>query len=290
MGREHMEAAHVYILVGGLLGVLSIFAAIASRRLGAPVLLVFLLLGMLAGEDGPGGIPYDDFSSAYLIGSVALAVILFEGGLKTHLSMLRLALWPALALAVIGVAITALIIGATVMWIAAVPFSLAMLIGAAVAPTDAAAVGSMLGKARLSLPAAFSSPCLKSKSGLNDPMSIFLTVFVILVITEPANATWQSGLLLFAQEMFGGGALGLGGGWLLRFLLRQHVVRGAHRDGVGLSPLAWPCSVWRRCCTPAASWQFILPALSSAPRNIAAARRSPTSTRASPGWPTSCCS
>ena len=220
MGREHMESAHVFILTGGLLGVLSIFAAIASRRLGAPILLVFLVLGMLAGEDGPGGIIYNDFSSAYLIGSVALAVILFEGGLKTHLSMLRLALWPALALAVIGVAITAVIIGATVMWIASVPFSLAMLIGAAIAPTDAAAVGSMLTRARLALPERVLA-LLEVESGLNDPMSIFLTVFVIHVITEPTGATWQSGLLLFAQEMFGGGALGLGGGWLLRTVLRR---------------------------------------------------------------------
>ncbi len=220
IGREHMESAHVFILAGGLLGVLSIFAAIASRRLGAPVLLVFLVLGMLAGEDGPGGIIYNDFSSAYLIGSVALAVILFEGGLKTHLSMLRLALWPALALAVIGVAITAVVIGATVTWIASVPFSLAMLIGAAIAPTDAAAVSSMLTKARLALPERVLA-LLEVESGLNDPMSIFLTVFVIHVITEPSNATWQSGLLLFAREMFGGGALGLGGGWLLRALLRR---------------------------------------------------------------------
>jgi len=220
MGREHMESAHVFILAGGLLGVLSIFAAIASRRLGAPVLLVFLALGMLAGEDGPGGIVYNDFSSAYLIGSVALAVILFEGGLKTHLSMLRLAVWPALALAVIGVAITAVIVGATVMWIASVPFSLAMLIGAAVAPTDAAAVGSMLAKARLALPERVLA-LLEVESGLNDPMSIFLTVFVIHVITEPSSATWQSGVLLFAHEMFGGGAFGLGGGWLLRTLLRR---------------------------------------------------------------------
>ena len=128
IGREHMTFAHVFILVGGALGVLSIFAALISRRLGAPVLLVFLILGMLAGEDGPGGIQYGDFGSAYLIGSVALAVILFEGGLKTPLSMLRLALWPAFTLAVVGVAITAGVVGATVMWLAAVPFSSALLL------------------------------------------------------------------------------------------------------------------------------------------------------------------
>lgn len=220
IGREHMTLAHELILGGGALGVLSIFAAIASRRMGAPVLLVFLVLGMLAGEDGPGGIPYDDFSSAYLIGSVALAVILFEGGLKTHVSMLRLALWPAFTLAVVGVAITALIVGGAVAWIAGVPFVLAMLIGAAVAPTDAAAVGAMLRQARLVLPERLTA-LLEVKSGLNDPMSIFLTIFVIRAIIEPATATWQNGLLLFAEEMIGGTALGLGGGWLLVLLLRR---------------------------------------------------------------------
>src|SRR5262249_52028692 len=122
IGRANMEAAHGMILGGATLGVLSVFAGLLSRRVGAPVLLVFLLLGMLAGEDGPGGIRYDDFASAYLVGSIALAVILFEGGLKTQTSMLRLALWPALALAVAGVGITAAIVGATVAWITDVPF------------------------------------------------------------------------------------------------------------------------------------------------------------------------
>jgi len=220
IGREHMALAHELILGGGLLGVLSIFAAVASRRLGAPVLLVFLVLGMLAGEDGPGGIRYDDFYSAYLIGSVALAVILFEGGLKTQRSSLRLALWPAFALAVAGVAITAVIVGTAVMWIASVPFVMAMLIGAAVAPTDAAAVGAMLRQARLVLPERLTA-LLEVESGLNDPMSIFLTIFVIRAIIEPATATWQNGLLLFAEAMVGGGALGLSGGWLLVLLLRR---------------------------------------------------------------------
>src|SRR6478672_1562495 len=98
LGHAHMALAHEMILVGAALGVLSVIAGLLSRRIGAPVLLVFLALGMLAGEDGPGGIRYDDFSSAYLVGSVALAVILLQGGLETPVSMLRLALWPALTL------------------------------------------------------------------------------------------------------------------------------------------------------------------------------------------------
>ncbi len=220
LGRAHMQAANTIILVGAALGVLSVLAGLLSRRVNAPVLLVFLVLGMLAGADGPGGIVYDDFASAYLVGSVALAVILFEGGLKTHVAMLRLAMWPALVLAVIGVGITAAIVGAAVAWIAAVPFAMAMLVGAAVAPTDAAAVATLLVRARIALPERVTA-LLEVESGLNDPMSIFLTVFVIHVIVQPGWATWLNGALLFAREMVGGGLLGLGGGWLLALLLRR---------------------------------------------------------------------
>jgi cell volume regulation protein A len=220
IGRANMDAAHAMILGGAVLGVLSVFAGLLSGRLGAPVLLVFLVLGMLAGADGPGGITYGDYSSAYLIGSVALAVILFEGGLKTQRSMLRLALWPALGLAVIGVGITAAVVGVAVMWITAVPFALAMLVGAAVSPTDAAAVAALLGRARVALPERVKA-LLEVESGLNDPMSVFLTVFVIRIIAEPAEVTWLNGALLFAREMAGGTLLGLGGGWMLAQLLRR---------------------------------------------------------------------
>jgi NhaP-type Na+/H+ and K+/H+ antiporter len=126
-------------------------------------------------------------------------------------------------LAVVGVGVTAVVIGATVMWLADVPFAFAMLLGAAVAPTDAAAVGSMLSRARLALPERVTA-LLEVESGLNDPMSIFLTIFVIRAIVLPEEATWQHGILLFAQEMFGGAALGLGGGWLLSRLLRMLAV------------------------------------------------------------------
>jgi NhaP-type Na+/H+ and K+/H+ antiporter len=226
LGRAHMELAHEVILVAAALGLLGILAGLVSRRVGAPILLVFLVLGMLAGEDGFGRIPFDDFYSAYLIGSVCLAAILFDGGLKTHLSMLRLAIWPALALAVIGVAVTAGVVAAAVMWVAGVSFAMAMLFGAAVAPTDAAAVGALLVRARLALPERVTA-LLEVESGLNDPMSIFLTIFVIQVITVPASATWSNAVLLFAREMIGGAVLGLGGGWLLAFLLRRLVIEAA---------------------------------------------------------------
>ncbi len=136
IGRGLTEKAHELIAAGGVLGLLSILAGLVSRWLGAPVLLVFLVLGMLVGEDGLG-IQFDDFYAAYLIGSIALAIILFEGGVKTRLPTLRLAFWPAFALATVGVAVTALVVGGFVLLIAPVPVAAALIAGAAAAPTDA---------------------------------------------------------------------------------------------------------------------------------------------------------
>ena len=128
-GHALIAKAHELILVGGLLGLSSVLAGLASRRIGAPILLVFLAFGMLAGEDGLLGMAYDDFDSAYLIGSVALAVILFEGGLKTPVSMLRLAFWPAAVLATVGVAATAAVLGLFISFVDRVPLSGALLAG-----------------------------------------------------------------------------------------------------------------------------------------------------------------
>ena len=127
VGHAALDRSHKLILLGGGLGLLSIVAGLISRRIGAPVLLVFLAIGRLAGDDHVLGIPFDDFGSAYLIGSVALAVILLEGGLKTPVSMLRLAFWPAAVLATIGVGVTAGILGAVVSLIDGVPVTAALL-------------------------------------------------------------------------------------------------------------------------------------------------------------------
>ena len=152
LGHAALTKAHELILVGGALGLLSILAGLISRRVGAPMLLVFLGLGMFAGADGVLGIPYDDFTSAYLIGSVALAVILFEGGLKTPARMLRLSFWPAAILATIGVAVTAAVLGTFVSLVGGVPLVAGLLGGAAAAPTDAAAVAVLLRRAGAALP------------------------------------------------------------------------------------------------------------------------------------------
>src|SRR6266851_6190947 len=201
LGHAAIAKSHELILLGGVLGLLSIIAGLISRRVGAPMLLVFLALGMLAGEDGLLGIPYDDFTSAYLIGSVALAGILFEGGLKTPVSMLRLAFWPAAMLATIGVALTAAILGIAVSLVDGVPLLGALLAGSAAAPTDAAAVAVLLRRAGAALPERLLA-LLEIESGLDDPMSVFLTLLLLRIIVEPDSIGIGAAVMLFLKMLF----------------------------------------------------------------------------------------
>ncbi len=220
-GRAVMRGSHQAILLGGGLGVLSILAGIVSRRIGAPMLLAFLALGMLAGEDGLLGIRFDDYATSYLIGSVALAVILFEGGLKTSVSMLRLAFWPALVLATLGVAVTAGIVGGVLAALEGLPLLPALLAGAVVAPTDAAAVAVLLRTAGAALPERLAA-LLEVESGLNDPMSVFLTLLLIHLIIAPGALGAGGAALLLLEAMAGGALLGLAGGRLLGWAM-QHL-------------------------------------------------------------------
>ena len=127
-----MEYWNLAILVGALLLLVSIVASDISSRMGAPLLLVFLALGMLAGEDGPGGIKFDDFDVSYLVGTLALAVIIFDGGMRTRRETFRVALWPAASLASLGVVVTAALVGAFAAWALGLSWLQGMLIGAIV--------------------------------------------------------------------------------------------------------------------------------------------------------------
>lgn len=138
-----MDPNHT-MLVATLLFLGAILASAAAGRIGAPLLLVFLALGMLAGEDGPGGIRFDDDRLAFLVGNFALAIILLDGGLRTRMDTFRVALRPALSLATVGVALTAGITGAFARWILDLTWAQSLLVGAIVGSTDAAAVFSLL--------------------------------------------------------------------------------------------------------------------------------------------------
>ena len=215
-----MEHAHGLILLGGVLGLLSIFAGLASARVGAPLLLVFLAIGMLAGEDGPGGIMFSDYRASYLIGSIALAAILFEGGFKTERAMLRQAFWPALAMATAGVAITAGIVAAVGILAFGAPWDESLVIAAVLAPTDAAAVALLLRQARVAVPQRLTA-LLEIESGLNDPMSVFLTVLFVAILVSHQQPTAGHALAEFAIEAGGGALFGLAGGAGLVVLLRR---------------------------------------------------------------------
>lgn len=213
-----MEASHHIILLGAALVLLSIFAGMVSARVGAPLLLVFLGLGMLAGEDGPGGIQYADFQGAYTIGSIALAVILFEGGMRTHFSAFRSAGPPALSLATVGVVITTGIVAAVAMMFGGITWTQALLTGAIVASTDAAAVFSLMRQNNVEVHSRVKAT-LEVESGINDPMAIFLTMMLVEMLTAREAAT--NPFLMFAMQMVGGGVLGVGGGFALFWVLKR---------------------------------------------------------------------
>jgi len=215
-----MSAIHAMILAAGLLGLLAIFAAIFAVRIGTPLLLAFIGLGMLAGEDGLGGIPFDDFQIGYMVGSLALVVILFEGGLSLRRSDLRPALLPAVILATLGVAISCAVFAGVLVFFFTVPWLSALLLGAAVAPTDAAAVSVLLRVSTIKLPKRVVA-LLELESGLNDPMSVFLTIAIVEIVTHRAAMTPSHAVTMFVREMGGGALLGLAGGEGLRWLLRN---------------------------------------------------------------------
>ncbi|MBV8169728.1 MAG: potassium/proton antiporter [Alphaproteobacteria bacterium] len=215
-----MDASHQLILLGASLVLLSIFAGLFSARFGAPLLLVFLGLGMLAGEDGPGGIAFDDFQAAYLIGSIALAVILFDGGLRAERDAVRRALGPALMLATVGVLITAGLVGLVAAPLFGVSWTQGLLIGATVASTDAAAVVALLHLRKLDIHARVSAT-LEVESGINDPMAIFLTVLLVELLFRSPHGLGLHVIGVFVLEMGGGAALGIGGGYLLLWLVNR---------------------------------------------------------------------
>jgi cell volume regulation protein A len=215
-----MDASSELILLAGLLLLLSVFAGLVSSRLGAPLLLAFLALGMLAGEDGPGHIRFNDFRISYLVGSAALAIILFDGGITTKWREVRGLIAPSALLATVGVAITAGIVGTAAHYGFAVPWLDALLLGAVVAPTDAAAVASLLHMQKLNLRTRVAA-ILEVESGLNDPMAVFVTLAFVQLIRHPAAATWLGAGELFGMQMVGGAAIGLIGGRILLFLFRK---------------------------------------------------------------------
>jgi potassium/hydrogen antiporter len=198
-----------WILVSSLLLLLSTFAWKISNRLGIPALLLFLGIGMLAGSDGPGGIYFDNASLAQSVGVVALAFILFAGGLNTEWNIVRPALVGAVSLSTIGVLLTAIVIAIFSIILLHTTFLEGLLLGGIISATDAAAVFNVLGARKLT---GKLIPLLELESGSNDPMAVFLTIGLTNLIAHPHESVFTL-LLLFLQQMGIGIIIGLLLGW-----------------------------------------------------------------------------
>ena len=224
--------ASTLTLIGALMLVISILLSPLSSRLGMPVLLIFLVVGMMMGEDGPGGILFDNFELAFLIANLALGVILLDGGMRTRAQTFRVGLRPALMLASFGVALTAAGAGLVAWWVFDLHWLAALLIGAIISSTDAAAVFSLLQGRGLHLNERVSAT-LEIESGSNDPMAIFLTLMLVTMIENGgASESWMALLMLVKQ--FGiGGVVGVAGGFV--------VVELANR--IRLTPSLYPLLV-----------------------------------------------
>ncbi|MBZ9538092.1 potassium/proton antiporter [Modicisalibacter tunisiensis] len=212
-----MDSVNTLFLFGGSLLALSILASRLSSLFGVPLLLIFLALGMLVGEDGLLGIAFDNYPLAFLIGNLALALILLDGGLRTRLKTFRVGFKPALSLATLGVFLTSGIVGLFAMWLLDLSLAEGLLVGAIVGSTDAAAVFSMLSGQGVNLNERVGAT-LEIESGTNDPMAIFLTLTLVALLTGEIGGPLDT-LGMFVNQFGLGLAVGVGAGWLIARLL-----------------------------------------------------------------------
>jgi len=227
---EQIGLINLGLLFVAVLILVGIASSLIATRFGAPLLLVFLIIGMLAGEDGPGGIVFNDYRLTYLVGTVALAIILFDGGLRTRLAVFRGSLLPASLLATVGVVITATLTGALACLVLGLSWLEGLLLGAVVSSTDAAAVFFLMRAGGLQLRRRVAA-ALEIESGTNDPFAVFLTIVLVeLILLGPHGSSLDVVILLLRQVVIGTVA-GLLGGWLL--------VQGLNRMALpsGLHPL-----------------------------------------------------
>ncbi|MDE3207845.1 MAG: potassium/proton antiporter, partial [Pseudomonadota bacterium] len=213
-----MDISNQLMLVMSLLLFLGVVASRVSSRIGVPMLLLFLIIGMFAGESGPGGLKLVNVHVVHFISSLALALILFDGGLRTPIGNFHVGLKPALSLATVGVLVTTGLAGLTAFFVLKLTMMQGLLLGSMVASTDAAAVFSLLHQQRLELKQRVAAT-LEIESGSNDPMAVFLvlTFINLLQAAQPPGALRLAGD--FFWQMGFGAFTGIVGGRLLLALL-----------------------------------------------------------------------
>jgi len=223
-----MDFVNLPLLAVAALVFLSVLTGMFSARIGFSFLLVFLMAGILAGEDGLGGYRFDDYRLSAWVGSLALAVILLDGGLRTRYQTFRTGLRPASLLATLGVVMSAAVVAVVGVAVVGLDWPTALLMGAIVGSTDAAAVFSLLSRSGVTLNERVSAT-LEIESGVNDPMAIYLTLVLIAWLGPQAQAAsgWQLVLLTFVQQLGVGALVGVLSGLGLAALLRRVAARDA---------------------------------------------------------------
>jgi cell volume regulation protein A len=217
-----MEQANQLVFIGALLLLAGIVAGMLSMRIGAPLLLAFLGLGIAAGQDGLG-LRVPDIGTAYLIGSAALALILFDGGLHTRRRVFRLAVGPSVALATLGVMLTAGITATAAFFLLHLEWRQAGLIGAIISSTDAAAVFLLLHQRGRDISQRVAAT-LETEAGFNDPIAVFLTVTLVATLSGHGSQTPLEMLFFLLRQGSIGLAIGIGGGLALVQLVNRLLV------------------------------------------------------------------
>src|SRR5262245_6589425 len=231
-----LDSVSIAILLGSILVMAGIMSSLIALRFGAPLLLVFLFIGVLAGESGPGGIRFDDVRSTYLVGSVALALILFDGGLKTRFNSIQAVLVPSAVLATIGVLLTAVITAPIARYTLEMSWTEALLVGSVIASTDAAAVFLLIHGRGLRLRPRVGAT-LEAESGTNDPFAIFLTLMLVEFISIGQSSAAHVAIE-FAQEAVLGTIVGVVGGRMVVIALNKVALpQGLHAPFVATAAL-----------------------------------------------------
>ncbi len=231
-----LDTVSLAILLGSLLIMAGILSSLIALRFGAPLLLVFLLVGVLAGAGGPGGLKFNDVGLTYAVGSIALALILFDGGLRTRFASIRNVVAPSVMLATVGVLVTTILTAPVAKYALGIGWVEALLMGAVVASTDAAAVFLLINSGGLRLRPRVRNT-LEVESGTNDPFAVFLALLLVEILAVGGHS-WSQDAVTLQRDTVLGCIIGYGGGRVITLVLnRVPLAQGLHAPFVAVSAL-----------------------------------------------------